>query len=119
MARYIFVGPNGGNWIWFVKNQAFLGEFVKNHGINPANIGVIGERMAATASTTKIPIDLGIAGGIRLAHIHFGDNIYMLNKAQWAELSKGIVADFKAKLETVRTIDFDTTIMLGNLTNMM
>lgn len=117
MARYIFVGPNGGNWIWFTKNQVFLGEFIKSHQISPANIGVIGERMAATAG--KIPIDLGIAGGIRLAHVHFEDKIYMLNKAQWAELSRGIVADFKTRLESVRTIDFDTTIMLGNLTNMM
>jgi hypothetical protein len=102
--------PIGGNWAYFVKNQRRIGEFIKANAIKPTTIGPVAAREALSE---KALIDLGIRGGIRVAHLHFDDRIYMLNEEQWAKFSGSIIADAKAKLEKAKTVGFEEGMMLG------
>lgn len=107
-----WVSPIGGNWAYMVQNRQLIGEFIQKNEIQPVTIGAIATRAAPTASAV---LDLGIRGGIRVPHLHFSNKIYMLNEAQWAKFSGGIIADCKAKLAKVKEVSFEEGMVLGNV----
>lgn len=45
-------------------------------------------------------------GGMRIAHLHWKGEIYMLTDKQWRDFSAGILKDFRARLAVVKTINF-------------
>ncbi len=107
------IGGNGGNWAYFAKNKVAIGEFIRANKLAPATVA--GQKaVAATAASTLF--DLGIRGGIRVPHLHFDDNIYLLDDKQWTTLSKGIVADFSTKLSKAKSISFDDAMVIGSMT---
>jgi hypothetical protein len=107
-----WVSPIGGNWAYWAKNVKLIGEFIRVNAIKPAAIRPV---VAGETPSAKALIDLGIRGGIRVAHLHFHDQIYMLNDEQWAMFSANIIADVKAKLAEVKEVSFQDGILLGNL----
>jgi len=50
----------------------------------------------ATAKARLNPID--IRGGIRIAHLHFRNDVYLLDAAQWKAFSGKVLEQFSAKL---------------------
>jgi hypothetical protein len=109
---YEWVSPIGGNWAYWAKNARLIGEFIKANAIPAATIGLVAGRDEAAA---KALIDLGIKGGIRVAHLHFNDRIYLLNDEQWAKFSAGIIANAKARLAKVNAVSFEEGIVLGSI----
>ena len=57
-------------------------------------------------------IDLGIRGGIRVPHLHFGDDVFMLTEKQWKTFSKEILLSCKAALSKAQTISFENAVDL-------
>ncbi len=104
--------PIGGNWAYMVQNRQLIGEFIRVNELKPVVIGTIAARTAPAASAL---LDLGIRGGIRIPHLHFSNKIYMLDDAQWAKFSRGIIADCKAKLANVKEVSFEEGMVLGNV----
>ncbi|MGB7622695.1 MAG: hypothetical protein WBN92_10140 [Terriglobia bacterium] len=109
----IILGGRGGNWAYFVKNQKLIGEFIRVNQIKPSTIG---PAPAVGARSAKAFIDLGIRGGIRVAHLHFNDKIYLLDAEQWAKFSGNIIANSRAKLERVKEVSFEEGMALGSVT---
>jgi hypothetical protein len=70
---------------------------------------------AEAAPAAKRVIDLGIRGGIRAAHLHFDDKIYMLDAEQWTKFSGSIIADSTAKLANVKKVSFEQAVLLGSV----
>jgi hypothetical protein len=95
-------GLGGVQAVHWVTNQESLKELT-----NKATL----VNLAAAAK-----VDLGIRGGIRVPHIHYDEKIYLLNEAQWAEFSKGVISKAKAKLAEVKEISFDEALALGSIT---
>jgi hypothetical protein len=114
MARrsYEWVSPIGGNWAYWAKNAKLVGEFIKANAIAAATIGPVAGRKEVAA---EYLIDLGIKGGIRVAHLHFKDQIYLLNDEQWAKFSAGIIANAKTRLAKVNTVSFEEGMVLGSI----
>lgn len=115
------IGGNGGNWAYFARNKAVIGEFIAAHKLTPARVvGQVGAMEAGAhavrAAAPAAIIDLGIRGGIRAPHLHFDDKIYLLDETQWAALSKTIIADCKTKLSRVKTVSFEEGMLIGSLT---
>lgn len=52
-------------------------------------------------------------GGIRIPHLHFKGDIYLLNEKQWAEFSGKVVKDFQAKLSKANTVSFEQVIEIS------
>jgi hypothetical protein len=107
-----WISPIGGNWAYMIQNRQLIGEFIRINELKPVTIGAMSTRAAPTASAL---LDLGIRGGIRVPHLHFSSKIYMLNDAQWAKFSGGIIADCKAKLAKVKEVSFEEGMLLGNV----
>jgi hypothetical protein len=70
----------------------------------------------ATATVTArgklLPID--IRGGIRIAHLHFRNDIYLLDAVQWKVFSGKVIGEFSAKLSKASTVSFDQLLDLSD-----
>jgi hypothetical protein len=66
----------------------------------------------ATAKARLNPID--IRGGIRIAHLHFRSDVYLLDAAQWKAFSGKVLEQFSAKLSKASTVSFDQLLDLSD-----
>ena len=71
-----------------------------------------------SAEKMELPAGLkpgNIRGGIKVAHVHVGDNLYMLNDEQWKKLSAQIVQRSQEKLAKVqKPVSFEQAAALAN-----
>jgi hypothetical protein len=58
-----------------------------------------------------------IRGGIRVPHLHYNGEIYLLNKEQWNEFTSEIIKDFKRKLDEAQNVSFSQFMELSDLMN--
>ena len=91
-----FDSPVGGTMVYWERNQAPVKAFIARNGL----------------SAIHLP-DLGIHGGIRVWHVHLGDQVYPLTSAQWSEFSTGITSDLAAKLRSAPQVTFEEGMLLG------
>jgi len=99
--------------IW-IKNIDRIGEIIKKN-----NLKALPEEYSRTIEpipleTPKIPFKRPpIPGGIRLAHVHFKDEIYILNDEQWKDFTTSVIKDFQARLARAKTVDLQKVIELS------
>lgn len=67
------------------------------------------------AAARRAPRPRPFPGGLRFAHFHVGDDIYALDRKQWAEFSETVVADFKEKLSEAGTVSFRQALEMGEV----
>jgi hypothetical protein len=53
-------------------------------------------------------------GGIRIAHMHYRGDIYLLDEKQWADFSGRIIKDFQSKLSKVSAVSFEQAMELSD-----
>jgi len=53
-------------------------------------------------------------GGIRIAHLHFRNDVYLLDAAQWKAFSGKVLEQFSAKLSKASTVSFDQLLDLSD-----
>ncbi|MCG7851166.1 MAG: hypothetical protein MIO92_01450 [Methanosarcinaceae archaeon] len=105
--------------LW-IKNIENIKDFITKNNLKPilAEHLPMPQNMAdlqqKTTSERMIFKPIPFPGGIRLAHFHFQDNIYILNAEQWKDFSGRLMKDFQAKLATVKTIGFERAIELSS-----
>jgi hypothetical protein len=56
-------------------------------------------------------------GGMKVPHLHFKGEIYLLNKKQWSEFSGEILKDFSKKLSETKTVSFGQLMDLSESIN--
>jgi hypothetical protein len=44
---------------------------------------------------------------MKLPHLHYGDNIYLLSDRQWADFSSKVLTEIKAKLGATQKVTFE------------
>ena len=59
-----------------------------------------------------LPID--IREGIRIAHLHFRNDVYLLDAVQWKAFSGKVLGEFSAKLSKASTVSFDQLLDLSD-----
>jgi len=94
----------GGPWDIWINNVKTIGEFVQKQNLKPVNV----QFGPVTAGETKAAIrPTPFPGGIRVAHLHWNDGLYLLNDQQWKAFSTGILTQYQAKLAKVGSVGFD------------
>lgn len=53
-------------------------------------------------------------GGLRIAHLHFEDKLYLLNDEQWKAFSTQVMKNFRAKLAKVNTVNFSQVMSISH-----
>ncbi len=103
--KWIYGGPRD---IW-IKNAKFLGELVQKWKLQAYSFE------AGRAKNAKALIfDPDIRGGIRLAHLHFKGNVYLVNERQWKEFTGKVIKDFQAKLAAAPSVNFEQLMDLSD-----
>ena len=62
---------------------------------------VEGEKAALTIKRPPFP------GGLRVPHLHFNANVYVLTAKQWRDFSGPLMKDLGAKLAEAKEVNFD------------
>jgi hypothetical protein len=120
---WIFPGIPIPFWVHYSTQ---IGEFIQKNKLQAAtekDLAAAGMSLKAAvmpkvATGVKQAFDQGIKGGNRI-HLHFKDQIYLLTDQQWTQFSARVIETCKAKLAGAKTIDFETTVMLGAITEGM
>jgi hypothetical protein len=112
--------PGIPNPIWAkaltVIQEAKLKELVKatvvfqgttpNEALYAAGGAMATADVKATATQAK-RWAIDIRGGLKIAHIHFKDEIYLLNEKQWQAFCQPLMKEFQAKLAKASAVTFD------------
>ncbi|MGE5405572.1 MAG: hypothetical protein ACM3PP_11610 [Candidatus Saccharibacteria bacterium] len=56
-------------------------------------------------------------GGMKIPHLHFDGDIYLLNEAQWHKFSHKVIDGFKDKLTHAKAINFEQMLELSEAIN--
>jgi hypothetical protein len=49
-------------------------------------------------------------GGMKIAHLHYQDQVYMLNNEQWRSFSKNLLESFSKNLEQANAVSFENAL---------
>lgn len=107
--------------IW-LKNMDMIGNTIEEYKLKPV------PAESLMAENAFVPSGMAIGeqttakarlrpwqwpGGIKIAHLHYKGDIYLLNESQWKNFSTKIVNEFQKKLASVKTIGFEQTMELS------
>jgi hypothetical protein len=68
---------------------------------------------AENAIMTLLPKDF--PGGIKSPHVHYNGDIYLLKKEDWKAFSGKIIEDFRTKLASAKSINYDQLMKLSDV----
>ena len=121
--------------LWMTHHQ-FVRETIMQHDLRPVarehlysdptpqpsmpeeQIGLEGLGVFKLASMYMRP-PRGINGGIKTPHLHYGDEIYLLDRAQWNEFSQKIMVEVSEKLKGPNQVNFDQLIALSEASSVL
>lgn len=104
-------------WIWirgippidfWASRERMIGEFIQANKIQPHSME--NYRLEATVEAEKAALAFKrppFPGGLKVPHLHFNGEVYMLTARQWGEFSTQVVKDLGAKLAKAKEITFD------------
>jgi hypothetical protein len=112
--------PNGGWLDYWTKNATTIKQFIATNKLQPIVVSTAmpsGSALATKAKSSKAAkpahlLDLGIRGGMMAAHLHFGDDVYLLNAEQWGAFSTKVLKASRAALASAKTVSFDAAMTL-------
>lgn len=120
---------NGRPAEFWLKNAVVVENFIKANNLKPIQpeflaaelmVASAAEELARvepTTTTKKVAAILKpkpFPGGIRIPHLHFREDFYLLNDKQWRELSTSIMKGFHEKLAAAGTVNFEQMIGLSD-----
>jgi hypothetical protein len=105
-------GPiyGGGPFGPLLPYSELVGNIVTQKQVESYSSKVSSKDTTSTESAT-------IRGGIRVPHLHYNGEIYLLNKEQWNEFTSEIIKDFKRKLDEAQNVSFSQFMELSDLMN--
>lgn len=105
--------------IW-LKSMDLIGKTIEEYKLKPVPIEslmaenpftprniVSGEQEKARLRPWQWP------GGIRIAHLHYRGDVYLLNESQWKNFSVSVIRDFQNKLANVKTVGFEQVMEIS------
>ena len=94
---------------WMVQAQV-VGQFIKANKIKPVTQEALQVRSIAEAPEKATEISSvpwwWKYGGMRVSHLHYGGELYLLNQEQWKAFSGGIIKEFSRKLAAANSVNF-------------
>lgn len=76
-----------------------IAKMISKHKLKATNRRIFGvAKDIAPENMISIDHIIGIAGGRRVAHVHYKGDIYFLKSSQWREFSKTILKDMSQRL---------------------
>jgi len=104
--------------IW-LKNIDMISAFISQNKLKPVppeslpNIQTVQAETAGQAKAALVIDRRPYPGGIRIAHLHFRGELYLVKEELWRDFSGRIIKDFQAKLSNVKSVGFEDVMELS------
>ena len=105
--------------IWLNRMEMIEG-FIKENGLQPAALETLpisplmnqaaGAEIAERALKIRWP---GFPGGIKIPHLHFGGNVFVLKEELWQKFSAGLVKDLQGRLAKAKSVSFEQAMEIS------
>ena len=105
--------------IW-LKNIELIEKVIRAEKLRPLDREHVAYMVPSQAAPTKAPVPFKnpeIFGGIRMAHLHFKNDIYLLDDRQWRDFSTAVVKAFQEKLSAAKSVGFEQALELSESIN--
>jgi len=122
LERKWWVGRPAEIWI---SQIPLIESIIKRNKLQPMDMKhypVLETGMQTVARTTatksaKVPIfdPRPFPGGLRQPHVHYGTDIYILDRKQWQDFSSKVMADLRANLEAAKTVGFEQLVEMEEI----
>ncbi len=103
-----------------------VADLIKSHKLSPltadeypylpmaAELGAVTfTREASQKTAARLQWPIPFPGGIRIPHLHYGRDVYLVKPEQWKEFSQVVVSDIHDRLVGAKEIGFDQVLELG------
>jgi hypothetical protein len=67
----------------------------------------------ATLKSLRVRWPIPFPGGMRVPHVHFDHDVYLMEPEQWNDFSNAIVKDISHRLADVSQLSFDSALQAG------
>lgn len=107
-----YLWRRGGRADLFIKHTKLIGATIKEfklEALDEQHLGI----MKAETKAPEILDRRWWRGGIRVPHLHWKGDIYVLDEKQWSAFSGKLVKEYQEKLAKVSTVSFDQLIELS------
>jgi hypothetical protein len=105
---------------WMVQARA-VGQFIKANKIKPVAQEALRASSAGEAPAKAVEIAAEPwwwkYGGMRVPHLHYGGELYLLDQEQWKAFSGGIVKEFSKKLAAANSVNFGQLMEISEAVN--
>lgn len=105
---YLLNGPHNP---MFFKNVDLIESTIKNMKLAPMS-GTIKQK-AEAREIAEYPWWWKY-GGIRVAHLHYNGDVYLLNNEQWRAFSKSLIKVMATQIEHANTVSFENALSAYN-----
>ena len=109
----------GGPRDFWMKDISFIKDFIDKYKLQPHTEFI--PRLSKITGTTGMKSaekafiwDPSIYGGMKIAHLHYKDDIFILNKEQWKDFSGQVLDKFRQKLNKINSVNYEQLMELSN-----
>lgn len=111
----------GGRFDFWMSQLAVVGRYVDAHAGELTKVQVAAqgpvafaaESRISTAASGRVMIWDPTRGGMRMPHLHYAGEIYLLNESQWADFSKGALSALGEKLGKAQKVSFENVMHMS------
>ncbi len=86
-------------------------------GMFEATAAVSSRAKSASSIPVKLRWPKPFPGGLRIPHVHYGADIYLLNDAQWKAFSSAVLKDVSKRIAAAKSVSFEQTLELADAIN--
>lgn len=103
-----------------ILNAKEIGEFLRKCKIQPYSEHQLSEHLGIKTALKPSPDPwaqhpyYSIRGGMKIPHLHFADQLYLLTEEQWKDFSGMMLAKIRDKLAKTNAVSFDQLMDLAS-----
>jgi len=116
----VLILKNGGRLDFWVSQVDVIERFIKAAGNELTQIRVAAQSPVKLEAKAEAPATVGkvilwdpTRGGMRMPHLHYAGEIYILNESQWATFSKSAMKALADKLGKVQKVSFENVMQVS------
>ena len=105
-------GEEGGDWVFWYEFRTTIRELIDKFNIEPVAAKFLPQRGLPVTGSMARPWP---CGGIKGPHLHFGGEVFDLDRQQWKLFTDNVIQECHARLESAKSLPLmvDSVAMLG------
>ncbi len=115
LGQYPWWWRYGGRRDFWVSHISQIEKFIEASRLKPSSLPQFSEAGVTQQAmqTRSKPLPIPFPGGMRIAHLHVGDKVFLLDDKQWKNFTNHMMESLRAKLASVNTVPFEEMMDLG------